>query len=89
MLLDERFVLKSKLLHFVSRESLSLVGGLLIGTMAAALAVLPTMLSPTADVPYALLGATLGGVLLLAGVWTWIATNLSLHGNLLEGIQKD
>jgi hypothetical protein len=28
-------------------------------------------------------------VLLLAGVWTWIATNLSLHGNLLEGIQKD
>ncbi len=81
---------KSAIKRFVLSEYLGLlVGGLLIGTMAAALAVLPTMLSPTADVPYALLGATLGGVLLLAGVWTWIATNLSLHGNLLEGIQKD
>ena len=57
--------------------------------MAAALAVLPAMLSPTADVPYALLGATLGGVLLLAGVWTWIATNLSLRGNLLDGFRGD
>ena len=81
---------KSAIKRFVLSEYLGLlVGGLLIGTMAAALAVLPTMLSPTADVPYALLGATLGGVLLLAGVWTWIATNLSLRGNLLEGIQKD
>ncbi|MCH2384418.1 MAG: FtsX-like permease family protein [Pedosphaera sp.] len=66
-----------------------LIGGLLIGTVAAGLAVLPTMLSPTTDVPYALLGATLGSVLLLAGLWTWIATNLSLRGNLLEGFQGD
>jgi hypothetical protein len=36
-----------------------------------------------------LLGATLGSVLLLAGLWTWIATNLSLHGNLLEGFRGD
>ena len=68
---------KSAIKRFVLSEYLGLlVGGLLIGTMAAALAVLPTMLSPTADVPYALLGTTLGGVLLLAGGWTWIATNL-------------
>ncbi len=66
-----------------------LIGGLLIGTVAAGLAVLPTMLSPTTDVPYALLGATLGSVLLLAGLWTWIATNLSLRGNLLEGFRGD
>ena len=57
--------------------------------MAGTLAVLPSMLCPTADVPYALLGATLGGVLLLAGVWTWIATNLSLRGNLLDGFRGD
>ena len=66
-----------------------LIGGLLIGAVSAGLAVLPTVLSPTADVPYALLGATLGSVLLLAGLWTWIATNLSLRGNLLEGFQGD
>jgi len=81
---------KKSIQRFVLAEYLSLlVGGLLIGTVAAALAVLPTMLSPTADVPYALLGATLGGVLLLAGAWTWLATKLSLRGNLLDGFRGD
>ena len=59
---------KSAIKRFVLSEYLGLlVGGLFIGTVAAALAVLPTMLSPTADVLHALLGATLGGVLLFAG----------------------
>ena len=81
---------KKSIQRFVLAEYLSLlVGGLLIGTASAALAVLPTVLSPTADVPYALLGATLGGVLLIAGLWTWLATNLSLRGNLLEGFRGD
>ncbi|MDP6794052.1 MAG: FtsX-like permease family protein [Verrucomicrobiota bacterium] len=81
---------KSAIKRFVLFEYLDLlIGGLLIGTLAAALAVLPNMLSPTADVPYALLGATLGGVLLLAGAWTWIATNISLRSNLLEGFSGD
>ena len=35
--------------------------------------------------------ALAGGVfiLLLAGLWTWIATNPSLRGNLLEGFRGD
>ena len=81
---------KNSIKRFVLIEYISLlIGGLLIGTIAAGLAVLPAMLSPTADVPYALLGLTLGGVLLLAGMWTWLATNLSLRGNLLEGVRGD
>ena len=81
---------KNSIKRFVLIEYISLlIGGLLIGTIAAGLAVLPAMLSPTADVPYALLGLTLGGVLLLAGMWTWLATNLSLRGNLLEGFRGD
>ena len=81
---------KNSIKRFVLVEYFSLlIGGLLIGTIAAGLAVLPTILSPTADVPYALLGLTLGGVLLLAGMWTWLATNLSLRGNLLEGFRGD
>ena len=76
--------------RFVLGEYLGLlIGGLLIGTVSAGLAVLPTVLSPTTDVPYALLGATIASVLLLAGLWTWIATNLSLRGNLLEGFRGD
>lgn len=81
---------KNSIKRFVLIEYISLlIGGLLIGTIAAGLAVLPTVLSPTAEVPYTLLGLTLGGVLVLAGLWTWIATNLSLRGNLLEGFRRD
>ncbi len=81
---------KRTIKHLVLSEYLGLLAsGLLIGTIAAGLAVLPTMLSPTADVPYALLGATLGSVLFLAGMWTWIATNISMRGNLLEGFRED
>jgi ABC-type antimicrobial peptide transport system permease subunit len=81
---------KRTIKRFVLREYLGLlISGLLIGTVSASLAVLPAVLSPTTDVPYALLGATLSSVLLLAGLWTWIATNLSLRGNLLEGFRGD
>jgi putative ABC transport system permease protein len=81
---------KRTIKRFVLGEYLGLlIGGLLIGTVSAGLAVLPTVLSPTTDVPYTLLGATLGSVLLLAGLWTWIATSLSLRGNLLEGFRGD
>ena len=81
---------KRTIKRFVLGEYLGLlIGGLLIGTVSAGLAVLPTVLSPTTDVPYALLSATLGSILLLAGLWTWIATNLSLRGNLLEGFRGD
>ena len=81
---------KSAIKRFILSEYLGLlISGLFIGTAAASLAVLPTMLSPTADVPYTLLSATLGSVLLLAGIWTLIATNLSLSGSMLEGIQQE
>ena len=81
---------KSLIKQFVLHEYLSLlVAGLSIGTIAAILAVLPTILSPTTIVPYTLLASTLGGVFILAGLWTWIATNLSLRGNLLDGLQRD
>ncbi len=81
---------KSLIKQFVLHEYLSLlVAGLSIGTIAAILAVLPTILSPTTIVPYTLLASTLGGVFILAGLWTWIATNLSLRGNLLDGLRRD
>ena len=79
---------KSAIKRFVLSEYLGLLfGGLMIGTVAAAIAVLPTILS--ANVPYTLLGGTLGGVLILAGAWTWIATILSLRGGLLDGLRHD
>ena len=81
---------KNQIRRFILHEYLSLLfAGLLIGTIAASLAVLPTILSPTTNVPYTLLASTLGGVLILASIWTWIATNLSLRDNLLEALRRD
>ncbi|MDC0316391.1 FtsX-like permease family protein [Verrucomicrobia bacterium] len=82
---------KKKLIKkFVLHEYLSLlIAGLLIGAIAAVLAVLPIILSPTTNIPHALLASTLGGVFILAGLWTWIATNISLKGNLLDGLRHD
>ena len=82
---------KKKLIkQFVLHEYLSLlIAGLLIGAIAAVLAVLPIILSPTTNVPHTLLASTLGGVFILAGLWTWIATNISLKGNLLDGLRRD
>ena len=81
---------KNLIKQFVLHEYLSLlIAGLLLGTIAAVLAVLPIILSPTTNVPYTLLASTLGGVFILAGLWTWIATNISLKGNLLDGLRRE
>ena len=81
---------KSLIKQFVLHEYLGLLfAGLLIGIISAILAVLPIMLSPTANVPYTLLAGTLGGVFILAALWTWTATNISLRGNLLDGLRRD
>jgi ABC-type antimicrobial peptide transport system permease subunit len=81
---------KNLIKQLVLHEYLSLlIAGLLIGSIAALLAVLPTILSPTNNAPYTLIASTLGGVFILAGLWTWIATNISLKGNLLNGLRRD
>ena len=66
-----------------------LAAGLALGTLAAALAVLPNLLSPTAQVPYLGLALTLGGVLLSGLVWTWLASATALRGRLLDGLRNE
>lgn len=63
--------------------------GLLIGIVAALLAILPSILSPRAELPLASLALTLGGVLLFGLVSTWLATRASVRGNLLEGLRNE
>jgi len=66
-----------------------LAAGLALGILAAALAVLPNLLSPTAQVPYLGLALTLGGVLLSGLVWTWLASATALRGRLLDGLRNE
>lgn len=73
----------------LSEHAALLVTGLFIGTGAALIAVLPTLLSPGAEIPYVSLGATLLAVLESGLLWTWLAACASLRGRLLESLRND
>ncbi|HWI58483.1 MAG TPA: FtsX-like permease family protein [Bacillota bacterium] len=71
-------------------EHSALLGlGLGIGLLAAAVAVLPALLSPAMELPYASLGLTLGGVLLNGWLWTFLATRYALRGDLLQALRNE
>jgi hypothetical protein len=71
-------------------EHAGLLGlGLAIGLVAAAVAVLPTLLSPGSQLPYATLVPTLLVVLVNGLIWTWAATRAALHGNLLKALRNE
>ena len=63
--------------------------GLLIGIVAALVAILPSLLSPRAELPVQSLALTLGGVLLFGLISTWLATRAAVRGNLLEGLRNE
>jgi putative ABC transport system permease protein len=63
--------------------------GLALGVMAAAVAVLPALLSPARQLPYGSLAVTLGAVLLNGVLWTWLATRAALRGNLLAALRNE
>jgi ABC-type lipoprotein release transport system permease subunit len=72
------------------REHLALLlGGLGIGVLAAAAAVLPTILRTGLPVPWGSLGLTLLAVLANGVLWTWLATLAALKGNLLAALRND
>jgi len=63
--------------------------GLSLGVAAAAVAVLPALLSPAAQLPYGSLAITLGAVLINGALWTWVATRGALRGNLLDALRNE
>lgn len=66
-----------------------LAAGLALGVAAAAVAVLPAVLSPNAELPYGSLAVTLIAVLLNGGLWTWAATRLAVRGDLLGALRNE
>ncbi len=73
----------------LSEHGALLLLGLLIGTVAALVAVLPTILSPGAELPFRSLSLTLGAVFGSGLIWTWAATQLALRGSLLQALRND
>ncbi len=63
--------------------------GLAVGCVAAAVAVLPALLSPGAQLPWLTLGPTLAAVLLNGALWTWAATRYAVRGDLLAALRNE
>jgi ABC-type antimicrobial peptide transport system permease subunit len=63
--------------------------GLALGIAAAAVAVLPALLSPAAQLPYASLALALGAVLINGALWTWVAARAALRGDLLAALRNE
>jgi putative ABC transport system permease protein len=63
--------------------------GLTLGVAAAVLALLPVLLSPSAQVSCIRLGAMVGGVFLSGLFWTWAAARLALRGELLPALRNE
>jgi ABC-type antimicrobial peptide transport system permease subunit len=63
--------------------------GLTVGIIAAVIGVLPALLSPGSQIPFASLAVTLAAVLLNGLAWTWLATRFALRGRLLDALRNE
>lgn len=73
----------------VSEHGMLLLAGLAVGVISALIAVLPALLTPGTEVPYASLSLTLIAVLVSGAVWTLIAAAFALRGHLLDGLRSE
>ncbi len=81
---------RRELQRLVLIEHGALLGiGLGIGMLAAAVAVLPSLLAPGRHLPWLSLGLTLVAVLANGALWTGMATRYALRGNLLVALRNE
>jgi putative ABC transport system permease protein len=82
---------RKKALHWLVlwEHAALLTLGLLVGMLAALLAVFPALLAPGAQVHIAALVWTLLGVLGSGLLWTWLATRIALRGQLLAALRNE
>jgi ABC-type antimicrobial peptide transport system permease subunit len=81
---------KSRVHRLILIEHGALLGiGLILGLVAAAVAVSPALFTPGMELPLRSLGWTLLAVLASGLAWTWIATQVALRGDLLKTLQKE
>jgi len=73
----------------LTEHAVLLIWGLLLGIVAALIAILPSLSSPAARVPYLSLAVTLAVVFANGLLWTWAATRFALRGNLLAALRNE
>jgi hypothetical protein len=73
----------------VAEHALLQTLGLMLGIAAAVLALLPVLLSPSAQISFVSLGTMLGLVFVSGLFWTWAAARLALRGELLPALRNE
>ena len=73
----------------LSEHGMLLGLGLAVGVAAAVVGVVPALLSPGSQIPYATLAATLAAVVLNGVAWAWAATRFALRGRLLDALRNE
>jgi ABC-type antimicrobial peptide transport system permease subunit len=63
--------------------------GVLIGLAAAAIAVLPNLITPGRQLPAESLALTLAAIVVNGLLWTWLAARYALRGNLLAALRNE
>jgi ABC-type antimicrobial peptide transport system permease subunit len=66
-----------------------LIAGLLIGIIAALVAIAPALRGPVQQINYRELSITLALVCLSGLIWTWIAARIALRGELLKALRNE
>ncbi|OPZ97554.1 MAG: FtsX-like permease family protein [Planctomycetes bacterium ADurb.Bin412] len=81
---------KPALYRLILGEHAGLLGlGLAAGTLSALLALIPNLLSTTAELPLESLAGTLLLILLSGIAWIWFAARLALRGDLLPALRNE
>ena len=73
----------------LTEHAVLLIWGLLLGIGTALIAILPSLSSPAARIPYFSLAITLAAVFVNGLLWTWGATRFALRGNLLAALRNE
>jgi ABC-type antimicrobial peptide transport system permease subunit len=73
----------------LTEHGLLLGVGLGLGLLAAAVAVLPALLSSSGQLPYISLALTLAAICGNGFLWTWLATRYALRGDLLRALRNE
>lgn len=66
-----------------------LIAGLLIGIVAALVAIVPALRGPVLQINYRALSITLALVCVSGLIWTWIAARIALRGELLKALRNE
>jgi len=66
-----------------------LLAGLLWGTVAAAIAVLPAVSMPSVKVPYIGIFLLLAGMAAFGALWVWLAVQSALRGALMDSLRSE